>query len=60
MDTYNEGISGLVAVKERHSGQVGPTFRLDTDLYRVVLVQDAVVLAVKPEKEKFVFYNMIY
>ena len=38
----------LVPVEERQPGQVGPALGLHADLDHVVLVEDAVVLAVEP------------
>ena len=52
--TYDEGISGFVAVKQSHSGQVCPTFCLDSDLNGVIFVQHAVVFTIKPVRDKCV------
>ena len=58
--TYDEGISGFVAVKQSHSGQVCPTFCLDSDLNGVIFVQHAVVFTIEPVCVINVsFYNFV-
>ena len=56
--TYDEGISGFVAVKQSHSGQVCPTFCLDSDLNGVIFVQHAVVFTIKPVRDKCVIVQL--
>ena len=50
--TYNKRKRSFVAVEKCHSGQIGFTLGLDTNLDRVVLVENTIVLAIKPEKKK--------
>ena len=48
MMTYDEGCGCLVPVEEGEAREVGATLRLHADLDHVVLVENTIVLAIKP------------